>query len=125
MYKSFVNAGDASQLFAPFFSNGLQAVRIIDPVAQTSTLVATMQNSRYYPTILTMPSGMLLIVGGYQQVGQSDLSKLYVYATFCQLTASIKWTQMCAQMITVWHCCFEASNVCDRAKAVMMTNNLS
>ncbi|KAA6418817.1 MAG: hypothetical protein FRX49_11174 [Trebouxia sp. A1-2] len=65
--QGVVVGGDASQLFAPFFSNGLQAVRIIDPVAQTSTLVATMQNSRYYPTILTMPSGMLLIVGGYQQ----------------------------------------------------------
>ncbi|KAL0048241.1 hypothetical protein WJX82_010870 [Trebouxia sp. C0006] len=65
--QGVVVGGDASQLFAPFFSNGLQSVRIVDPVAQTSTLVATMQNGRYYPTILTMPSGMLLIVGGYQQ----------------------------------------------------------
>ncbi len=102
MEKSFLNAGDASQLFAPFFSNGLQSVRIVDPVAQTSTLVATMQNGRYYPTILTMPSGMLLIVGGYQQVGQLDLSKLHVYATLCQLMASVRCTQMCAQMINVW-----------------------
>ncbi len=49
----------------------MDALRIVDPISQSYTLVGHMPQARWYATPAVMPDGNVLIVGGYQQVSHS------------------------------------------------------
>lgn len=61
--------GDPLNLNAPFLTNGIQAVRVFDPVTRKIELVAELDRGRWYASVMTMADGNLLILGGLQQVG--------------------------------------------------------
>lgn len=56
----------------PLNTVGAQSVRIFDPIGQNYSQVAIMQSLRWYPTVMTLPDGSMLIIGGAQAV--SDCS---------------------------------------------------
>lgn len=57
----------------PFLTNGIQAVRVFDPVTREIELVATLQRGSWYVSVMTLSDGNLLILGGVQQVSASSL----------------------------------------------------
>ena len=61
-----VVGGDDEHLSWPFFTNGLTSVRIIDPFQASYELGPEMPSSRWYPSLLTLADGKILIVGGSQ-----------------------------------------------------------
>lgn len=61
-------AGNNINLNAPFLQSGAQAVRVIDPTNQTSTLIGMLDRTRLGVTLTTMGDGNILIMGGNQQV---------------------------------------------------------
>ena len=61
-------AGDNLNLNYPFLTIGTQAIRVFSTVSQNYTVVAEMDRGRWYPTIMVMADGNLLILGGMQQV---------------------------------------------------------
>ena len=62
------SAGDNLNLNPPFLTIGTQAIRIFNPATQNYSVVAEMDRGRWYPTIMSMADGNLLILGGMQQV---------------------------------------------------------
>ena len=60
--------GENLNLDPPFTTNGVQSIRIFDSVTQIYSHVAEMDRGRWYPSVLTMPDGNILIIGGSQQV---------------------------------------------------------
>ena len=61
-------AGDNLNLNPPFLTIGTQAIRVFSPISQRYSVVAEMDRGRWYPTIMVMADGNLLILGGMQQV---------------------------------------------------------
>ena len=59
-----VAGGDNVDLNPPFLVNGLQTVRDYDPAGPSYTVPATLPTGRWYPSLLTLPDGIILIVGG-------------------------------------------------------------
>ena len=53
---------------APWYTIGYQAVRIINSAAQNYSLVGEVPTGRWYATIMTLPDGNMLILGGAQEV---------------------------------------------------------
>lgn len=64
-------AGDNINLNAPWLTVGFQAVRVVNGNSQSYKLAATMQQARWYPSVVTQADGNALIVGGMQQVFSS------------------------------------------------------
>ena len=73
-------AGDNLNLNPPFLTNGVQVIRLFNPSTQNYSVIAEMDRGRWYPTIMSLPDGNLLVVGGMQQV-------------YCQHPASIMLEQ--------------------------------
>ena len=61
--------GDDLNLNPPFLTNGIQAVRVFDPLTRKIELVAELDRGRWYASVMTMADGNLLVLGGVQQVG--------------------------------------------------------
>ena len=61
-----VVGGDNGHLLWPFLTDGLTSVRIIDPFQATYTLGPGLPSSRWYPSLLTLADGNILIMGGAQ-----------------------------------------------------------
>ena len=68
--------GDDLNLNPPFLTNGIQAVRVFDPVTRKIELVAELDRGRWYASVMTMADGNLLILGGVQQVYDPGLCYL-------------------------------------------------
>lgn len=77
-----VAGGDNVDLNPPFLTNGLQSVRDYNPDAPSYTLPVTLPTGRWYPTLVTLPDGRILIVGG-SQVCCTSCSISPVAAPFC------------------------------------------
>ena len=60
--------GDDLNLNPPFLTNGIQAVRVFDPLTRKIELVAELDRGRWYASVMTMADGNLLVLGGVQQV---------------------------------------------------------
>ena len=74
------SAGDNLNLNPPFLTIGTQAIRIFNPATQNYSVVAEMDRGRWYPTIMSMADGNLLILGGMQQVSyQHHASSNFFY----------------------------------------------
>lgn len=58
--------GDNGGLSWPFLTNGLTSVRIIDPFKASYMLGPELPSSRWYPSLLTLGNGNILIMGGAQ-----------------------------------------------------------
>ena len=67
-----MSAGDNLNLNPPFLTMGLQTIRVFDPNTQKYSVVAEMDRGRWYPSVMTMADGNLLIIGGMQQVLQAE-----------------------------------------------------
>ena len=61
-------AGDNLNLNPPFLTNGNQVIRLFNPSTQNYSVIAEMDRGRWYPTIMSMADGNLLVLGGMQQV---------------------------------------------------------
>lgn len=53
---------------APYYTIGYQAVRLVDGINQSYSLVNEMPTGRWYPSLVTLPDGEIAIVGGAQIV---------------------------------------------------------
>ncbi|DBB11708.1 TPA: hypothetical protein ACH3X3_005878 [Trebouxia sp. C0006] len=65
--RGIIVGGEHINLWYPYLQYGLVSVRIYDPATHTIDTVATMDRGRWYPSVMTMPDGNILIVGGGQQ----------------------------------------------------------
>lgn len=65
--RAIIVGGEHINLWYPYLQYGLVAIRIYDPVTQTIETVAQMDRGRWYPSVMTMSDGNILIVGGGQQ----------------------------------------------------------
>ena len=61
-----VVGGDNGDLSWPFLTNGLSSLRIIDPFQASYTLGPELPSSRWYPSLLTLADGNILVMGGAQ-----------------------------------------------------------
>jgi len=61
-------AGDIINMNGDFLKAGFQAVRVMDPTNQTITTVGYTDRGRWYPTVMTLADGNILVVGGVQMV---------------------------------------------------------
>lgn len=61
-----VVGGDDDKLSWPFLTNGLKSLRLIDPFEASYTLGPGLPSSRWYPSLLTLADGNILIMGGAQ-----------------------------------------------------------
>ncbi|KAK9832391.1 hypothetical protein WJX74_008758 [Apatococcus lobatus] len=61
-----IAGGDNVDLNPPFLTNGLQSVRDYNPDEPSYTLPETLPTGRWYPTLVTLPDGHILIAGGSQ-----------------------------------------------------------
>lgn len=59
--------GDNLDLDTDFLTDGLFAIRLYDPATQTYKVVANMERGRWYPSVIIMADGNLLIVAGMQE----------------------------------------------------------
>lgn len=66
--------GDIINLNGDFLAVGFQAVRVFDPANQTITTVGYLDRGRWYPTVMTLADGNILVVGGVQMVRVAALS---------------------------------------------------
>ena len=78
------SVGDALNLIQGFLTNGLQTVRVFDPVTQTYEVVGEMERGRWYPSVNVLANGDLLIVGGMQQA-----------STLACTIDSLLWLKLC------------------------------
>lgn len=62
--NGLIVGGDNIDLVDPFLTNGFFSVRIIDPFGPSYTLGPNLPTGRWYPTLITMPDGTILIMGG-------------------------------------------------------------
>ena len=60
-----------------FLKAGFQAIRVMDPSNQTITTVGYTDRGRWYPTVMTLADGNILVVGGVQMVRATLI--LYCY----------------------------------------------
>ena len=65
-------AGDIINMNGDFLKAGFQAVRVMDPTNQTITTVGYTDRGRWYPTVMTLADGNILVVGGVQMVSAAD-----------------------------------------------------
>ncbi len=61
-------AGMMVGIDAPYYTIGYQAVRRVDASQPVSNLVNQFPTGRWYPGIMTLPNGNILVVGGAQIV---------------------------------------------------------
>lgn len=61
-----IAGGDNVDLDPPFLTNGLQSLRDYNPDDPSYTLPAMLPTGRWYPTLVTLPDGHILIAGGSQ-----------------------------------------------------------
>ncbi|KAK9825584.1 hypothetical protein WJX74_007675 [Apatococcus lobatus] len=61
--------GDNEDLSWPLLSSGLTSIRIIDPFKASYILGPELPSSRWYPSLLTLANGNILIMGGAQVPG--------------------------------------------------------
>ena len=76
--------GDDLNLNPPFLTNGIQAVRVFDPLTRKIELVAELDRGRWYASVMTMADGNLLVLGGVQQVGSWPPLPTLVHMTYCR-----------------------------------------
>ena len=71
--KFFVleSAGMMVGINAPYYTIGYQAVRRVDATQPSYSLVNQFTTGRWYPGIMTLPDGNVLVVGGAQIVSLS------------------------------------------------------
>lgn len=65
--RAVVVGGDMLQLNPPFLEVGYRTLRIFDPNTQQYRVVGEMERGRWYPSVMVMADGNLLILGGMQQ----------------------------------------------------------
>lgn len=61
---------------APYYTIGYQAVRRVNGIQRSYSLVNEFPTGRWYPGIMTLPNGNILIVGGAQIVSCSSCRTL-------------------------------------------------
>ncbi|KAL0048178.1 hypothetical protein WJX82_009358 [Trebouxia sp. C0006] len=64
--RGLVIGGDIININGDFLKVGFQAVRVFDPTNQTITTVGYTDRGRWYPTVMTLADGNILVVGGVQ-----------------------------------------------------------
>ena len=86
-----VVGGDNGDLSWPF-TNGLTSVRIIDPFQASYALGPGLPSSRWYPSLLTLADGNILVMGGAQ------------VRCYCRTKAKMSPQTLCT-VNDVPHCC--------------------
>ena len=64
-----MRAGMMSQMQGDWYRVGFQSVRAIDVVDRNYSVVAELERGRWYPTVVTLSDGNMVIIGGAQEVG--------------------------------------------------------
>ena len=77
IYNFLLVAGDNLNLNAPFLTIGVQTIRVFNPNTQKYAVVAEMDRGRWYPSVMTMADGNLLILGGMQQVSSTNFLRVF------------------------------------------------
>ena len=62
------SSGDNLDLNGDFLTDGLYAIRQYDPTSQSYAVVANMDRGRWYPSVMIMADGNMLIAAGMQEV---------------------------------------------------------
>lgn len=57
----------------PNHGRGIKAICIFDPATSTWTKIGEMQEARWYPTLVTLPDGRLVVFSGRKEAGSADL----------------------------------------------------
>lgn len=57
----------------PNHGRGIKAICVFDPSTSTWTKIGEMQEARWYPTLVTLPDGRLVVFSGRKEAGTSDL----------------------------------------------------
>ncbi len=85
--------GDNVDLSDPFLVNGFPVIRIIDPFGQAYTRGPDMPTGRWYPTLVTLPDGTIMIASG-SQVGNTPSCRAPLNAapSTCRFVRSSKYT---------------------------------
>lgn len=69
---------------------GVKSARVFDPDTASWTSIEAMNHRRWYPTLVTLPDGKLLVAGGTEGVVYNDLTYVNETETFDPSTGS--WT---------------------------------
>ncbi len=82
--NGLVVGGDSSDSSWPYLTDGIRSVRIIDPFQASYSLGPDLPSPRWYPSLLTLPDGNILIMGGAQvmPLGQHDF-RMMQHACSC------------------------------------------
>ena len=68
--------GDDGNLSWPFLTNGLASLRIFNPFRASYSLGPSLPSGRWYPSLLTLADGTILIMGGAKVTVANDASCL-------------------------------------------------
>lgn len=69
---------------APYYTVGYQAVRLVDGVQQNYSMVNEFPTGRWYPSVMTLSNGNMLVVGGAQIVSFAS-QHAFLYCVEVQL----------------------------------------
>ena len=77
--------GDNLNLNPPFLTEGNQAVRVFNPLTRDISVVSKLERGRWYPSVMTLSDGNLLILGGMQQVRRLPVLEKACQKIFCKI----------------------------------------